>query len=77
MATDLSDRSLEVFYLLRKKGPLAVTQISCDLVMPLDDVRSALKDLRERRIVEPRSDGEQTEHYNVDLRPWGLATTFW
>ncbi len=72
----VSDVAQEVFRLLRQKGPLAPVQISSDLLIPLNEVHSALVTLRDQGIVEPRPDRDRSREYSDDLMAWGLATTF-
>lgn len=62
-----TDASNEVFELLKRRGPLSPSQISVELGLLEEEVRSALKELSEERIVEERPDRDP--HLET---PWGL-----
>ena len=76
-ATPVLDETIEdVFKLLRRKGPLCVSQISIDLHVSGKTVKAALANLKERGIVEVRPDANKTQDSDEALEPWGLATSF-
>jgi predicted transcriptional regulator len=62
-----------IFDLLKRKGPLCASQISVELLVPLRDVTAALRQLRDRREVEPRRVDVLSKEFDEECAPWGLA----
>ncbi|MFN2455710.1 MAG: winged helix-turn-helix domain-containing protein [Pyrinomonadaceae bacterium] len=69
-AEEISD---EIFELLKRRGPLCISQISVELLLPPRKVQESLKALKETGLIDLRPDRNETQNNNADLTPWGLA----
>lgn len=62
----------EIFELLKRKGPLCASQISVELLVPLREVTTALRLLRDDGVVEPRRSDALSKDFDEECAPWGL-----
>jgi len=63
----------QIFELLKRTGPLCMSQIAVDLGISLKSVRVALDALNRERLVEPRPDKDRKLAYDEQEVPWGLS----
>jgi len=62
-----------IFELLKRSGPLCMSQIAVDLGLPFKKVKSALEGLSQEGLVERRPDKDREIEYDEQEVPWGLS----
>ena len=67
----------EIFDLLKRRGPLCVSQISVELLLPPKKVKDGLNNLKKRGLVALRPDRDAALNNDDDLKPWGLTRKLW
>ena len=73
LENSMSGAALEVFNLLKRRGPLCPCQISVELFMSPRDVINALGELFTCRLASPRPDRNKKFSFDESEKAWGLS----
>jgi Mn-dependent DtxR family transcriptional regulator len=67
----------EIFNILKRRGPLCASQVAVEVGRSLKNVTTALEELRNEGLVEPRPDRDGSVPYDKYETPWGLSRPAW